>query len=164
MNIRTLAARTRRHTIAALAAIAALSACSERPAPQPETSSTQSAREIAPDQDESGDIVTAEAVAGGVATTYRAYFKDGQLQYILETRQPDASAKYVFYGARLTQYTGAALGSEHNFDVKFDMQGAPLASGTANPDADELAAIRNRAQLLRSLALARRSAQMHTTH
>lgn len=164
MNIRTIAARTRRHTFAALAAIATLSACSERPAPQPETSSSQPAAELAPDQDESQEIVTAEAVAAGVPTTYRAYFKDGQLQHILETRKPDASAKYVFYGARLTQYTGTALGSARNLDVKFDMQGAPLASGTANPDADELAAIRNRAQLLRSLAQARRSAQMHTTH
>jgi hypothetical protein len=117
------------------------------------------------------DVVRAESPLGGVPTAYAAYFAAEQLQRITETRKPvgsdPASGEYIFYGARLTRYRGPALSGGSPIELNFDMQGTLTSSdpsaGNALSDA-ELDAIRNRAQLLRSVALARRSTQAHMTH
>ena len=116
---------------------------------------------------ESGDELKASLAAGTTPATYAAAFADGQLKRIAEERKPAGAparhANYVFYGARLIEYSGAALQSDATLELRFDMQGGiESASGSAGQPADaEINAIRNRAQLLRSHALARRATRGH---
>lgn len=170
--------------ILALIAAITLSSCTEQPSPAAApvarpTVNTEAAAAADPATDPR-DTVKANASPGGVPTAYVAYFDAGQLQRITETRKPQgikpqgadaAKGEYVFYGARLTQYRGAALNDGSSggsgIELKFDMQGALTASnpGAGDPISDEeVGAIRNRAQLLRSVALARRATQSHMTH
>jgi hypothetical protein len=132
------------------------------------SSSQQATPESAPLQDaEPQDILKAELAAGGVPATYEASFEEGQLKRITEERKPVGAAArradYVFYGARLLEYSGAALRSDATVALRFDMQGglASSSGSTGKPDDVEISAIRNRAQLLRSHALARRSVRGH---
>lgn len=111
-------------------------------------------------------MLKASATAAGVRTKYAAYFEDGQLTRIAEAREPAGNGEYFFHGARLRQYKGAALDSPTNIELTFDLQsGVAARSGNAAaiPDS-EIGAIRNRAELLRSLALSRRSTLSHTSH
>lgn len=161
--------------ILALIAAVTLSSCTEQPSPTaapvpPQATSTEAAATAGPATDPR-DTVKANASPGGVPTAYVAYFDAEQLQRIAETRKTGgagtARGEYFFYGARLTQYRGAALNDGSSIELNFDVQGALAASnpgaGKAISD-EEVAAIRNRAQLLRSLALARRATQSHVTH
>jgi hypothetical protein len=109
-----------------------------------------------------GETVRGEATAGGIATSYAAYFKDAQLNKIVETRKTEGNpkAEYVFTGARLTRFNGAAIARDAQLEIEFDMKGAVTLATNATPD--DIAAVRNRAQLLRSLALSRRSTLAHT--
>lgn len=157
----------------ALICLAIMSGCSER---QPsETAAVQvsplnAGSDSTPDSAaDPQDVVKADASPGGVPTTYAAYFEAGQLQRITETRNPgaagSANGEYVFYGARLTQYRGAALTSGSTIELNFDMQGGLTSSSAgagSNIGNEEIGVIRNRAQTLRSMALARRSTQSHT--
>lgn len=157
----------------ALIAAITLSSCSERSSPAP-AAQANAATEAATAPDlaaDPQDTVKASAAPGGVPTAYVAYFDAGQLKRITETRKPEgadtANGEYVFYGARLTQYRGASLNSGASIELNFDMQGALTSANTSAGDPlgdEEVGAIRNRAQLLRSAALARRSTQSHTTH
>jgi hypothetical protein len=95
---------------------------------------------------------------------YAAHFESGQLVRITEDRQADAVAhagEYTFKGARLIAYRGAALSASSAVDLQFDMQGM-LQSGQG-PDVtqEDISAIRGRAQLLRSHALAQRATRTH---
>ena len=135
-----------------------------------DTSSQQAAAESAPMRDtEPQDILKAELAAGGTPATYEATFEEGQLKRITEERKPAGAAArradYVFYGARLLEYSGAALQSDATVDLRFDMQGGLTSSSGSNgkPGDVEINAIRNRAQLLRSHALARKSVHGHGT-
>ena len=148
--------------------------CSDRhsaapPAAVDDTSSQQAAAAVAPMQEaEPGNILKAALAAGGTPATYEASFDEGQLKRITEERKPSGAAArradYVFYGARLLEYSGAAQQSDATVALRFDMQGRlASSSGTAGkPDDVEISAIRNRAQLLRSHALARRSVRAHS--
>lgn len=150
--------------ISSLGLIALLSACSERP-PQPPPPTAPPATQIAENKNsESPDAVRATVTAAGVRTQYTAYFDNGQLDRIVENREPRGDGEYVFHGARLAQYKGAALSSPAHIELTFDMQSGVATRGgdlAALTDA-QIGAIRNRAELLRSLALARRSTQSHT--
>lgn len=111
---------------------------------------------------DTGDVVRADTSAGGVEASYAAYFEDGRLQRIGEKRtSADGSvdATYEFKGARLVKYQGASLSGRQRLSLEFDMQGALTTQGTATDE--EIAAVVNRASLLRSLALARRATQSH---
>ena len=145
--------------VALLMALLGTGACSKQQASAPDDSWSP----------EAAEVLKAEVTAGGVPTTYSAYFEAGQLQRISEVLKPAAGANgarasgdYAFKGARLLQYRGTALLSEENIELSFDMRGVLTGSSGAISDA-ELAAILNRAQLLRSLALARQSTQTHGT-
>jgi len=143
--------------VASLGLIALLSACSERHPPPPATQATEN------ENAESPDAIHATVTAAGIRTQYTAYFDDGQLARIVESREPAGDGEYVFYGARLTQYKGTALNSPAHVELAFDMQSGVTKRGgdlTALTDA-EIGAIRNRSELLRSLALARRSTRSH---
>lgn len=146
-----------RHLVIAMLLIGTLSSCSKRDSPVVED------EPLLPD---SPDITRAEVNAGGITTRYVAHFEGKQLQRISEVRVTDGdpnakrSGNYSFNGGRLIEYQGAALGSDAQISVTFDMRGAVTASqGEAGEK--EISAIQDRAQLLRSLALARRSTQEH---
>lgn len=112
------------------------------------------------------DVLRIEGSVGGMPTSYSAYFDAAQLQRIAETRKPAGTGDYVFDGARLIEYQGTALDSAAVIELHFDPQGAlvPPAAGHAMRISDsELSSIRTRAQLLRSLALARRATETHAS-
>lgn len=118
--------------------------------------------------DNAADVLKAEVAAGGIPAKYSASFVDNQLKGIAETRQSGASTQqgdYEFYGARLTKYNGAALQGETPIELEFDLRGAITRSraGSGEVPAEEISAIRARAQLLRSHALAQRSVRAHAT-
>lgn len=101
---------------------------------------------------------------GGIAATYRATFSDGRIQSLEETREPTSqTGTYEFRGARLMKYRGAALGSNEHVELEFDLQGKVLSARAGDKDvsAAELAAIRDRAQSLRSHAVAQHAVQGH---
>lgn len=140
--------------IALLTALATFAGCS-KPAPQQQAEdwSLQSA-----------EVVKAHGEIGGIATRYEARFdKEGALISIAEARTADArelAGSYTFKGARLLEYKGATIDGARQTALAFDLQGAVTAGGEGlSPE--EIAAITNRAQLLRSLALARRTSQGH---
>ena len=141
---------------AALLAVA-LSACSDR-------KTAPSATQWLPP---SGDVMRGNVAAGGIPTSYAAYFDQDHLGRIIETRKPadssNATGDYVFTEARLIQYKGTALHSDAAIELTFDLHGV-LTAATPGIDSQEIAAVRTRAQLLRSLALARHASQTHETH
>ena len=154
----SLSSRLLRPAAVLLVATLMLGACSERQPTAPDT----------PWLPESGDIVRAEVTLGGVLTSYSAYFETDQLRRITEIRKPapgstdkEHTGEYVFNGARLTQYQGIAIGSPRHIQLTLDMRGV-LTNSSGDIDDSELAAVRNRAQLLRSLALAKRGTQSHS--
>ena len=109
-------------------------------------------------------VMRADGQIGGIDTSYAAYFNETQLTRIIEKRKTPrtAQAEYTFTGARLVGYRGDAMNSKQsNLELSFDLKGA-LTASSKNVDAQEIAAVRNRAQLLRSLALARRTTMQHS--
>lgn len=137
----------------AIIGIAIASGCSRQPTPAPEEPWVTDEQ-----------VLRAEGQVGGIDTSYAAYFKDTQLTRIVEKRKTPrvAQAEYTFTGARLIAYRGDAVNSEQsNIELSFDLKGA-LTASTQSVDAQEIAAIRNRAQLLRSLAVARRTTMQHS--
>ncbi|MET0533727.1 MAG: hypothetical protein ABW171_05835 [Steroidobacter sp.] len=94
---------------------------------------------------------------GGIEANYVATFSDGRIEKMQETRQPDAGiGAYEFRGARLMKYRGAALKSAASIELEFDQQGKVLVAraGDTEVSMDEITAIRDRAQSLRSHAVA----------
>jgi hypothetical protein len=113
-------------------------------------------------------------VATGIATKYDAYFDQRQLSAIVEERQAASSVEhgeYLYMGARLMQYTGVALPGAPDstaglIELKFDLQGRvvsarSLEDGGRHVDQWQIDALRARAELLRSHALAQRSINAH---
>ncbi|HEX7116909.1 MAG TPA: hypothetical protein VF193_17415 [Steroidobacter sp.] len=152
-----------------LAFLLALHACSK---PPEEASGDSSTAPPAPAVDQAGasaeaDELTSTLNAGAFPTTYRATFSSGAPQRIVETRQRTGAEKeqgeYEFYGARLLRYKGAGLTQPEAIELEFDLQGvltrSESPSGTV-PET-EVAAVRTRAQLLRSHALAQHAVQGH---
>lgn len=101
---------------------------------------------------------------GGIAASYRATFSNGQIQSLQETREASSqSGVYEFLGARLMKYRGAALSSTQNIELEFDQRGKVLVNraGDKSVSPEEISAIRDRAQSLRSHALAHRDVRGH---
>jgi hypothetical protein len=101
---------------------------------------------------------------GGIATSYRATFSDGQIKSLEETREPNAqTGAYEFLGARLMKYQGVALRSAEKIELQFDQQGKVLVNraGGKAASAEEISAIRDRAQSLRSHAVAHHDVRDH---
>jgi hypothetical protein len=155
---------------AALAVLSiAVAGCSkEAPAPKVDTPALVLAP--ATEKGAATDVLTTDVVAGGIASAYQASFKQNQLEEIRETRRfdtsPSAEGRYEFYGARLTKYSGAPLQSAATaIELEFDLRGALIKSHSdaGKVSAEEITAIRGRAQLLRSHALAQRSAHEHAS-
>jgi hypothetical protein len=105
---------------------------------------------------------------GGIAATYRATFRDDQIKAIQETRRAavggdEHKGEYEFLGARLMKYHGAALGSAATLQLEFDEQGRVLVAraGSDTASNEEITRIRDRAQALRSHAVAQRAVRGH---
>ena len=102
--------------------------------------------------------------AAGIAATYEATFEEGERVRIAEQRADSRNGEYEFRGARLLHYSGGGLSSADAIELRFDLQGALTArevgrGGTVPPE--EISAIRERAQLLRSHALAQKTTRDH---
>jgi hypothetical protein len=113
---------------------------------------------------QAGEVVKAHGEIGGIVTRYEARFDEqGALTSITETRVADArelAGAYTFKGARLLEYKGATIDDAKDIAITFNLQGA-LTAGGEDLSPEEIAAITNRAQLLRSLALTRKTSQGH---
>ena len=113
---------------------------------------------------ESADVLRAKLTAGGIATEYAALFEADQLGSILERRSVGSATldgEYAFKGARLIEYRGAKVGDAAQVELQFDMQGILQSGQGPNVSEEDIRAIRNRAQLLRSHALAQCATKMH---
>jgi hypothetical protein len=101
---------------------------------------------------------------GGIDTKYRARFVEGKIQSLEETRKASSqTGTYEFLGARLMKYHGAALNSTDTIELEFDEQGKVLKARAGDKDvsAEEITAIRDRAQSLRSHAVSQHSVKGH---
>ena len=140
----------------------ALGACSKEPAPPQSTPLTPA---IAPTKAATSDAHTLSSRinAAGVAAKYDATFADGEQLRIVEQRADSRSGEYEFRGARLLHYSGSGLSSAEPIELRFNLQGAvELAkSGTGSVSPQEISAIRERAQLLRSHAVAQQANHNH---
>lgn len=139
--------------------LAALSGCSKSPPPTQTLTSAAAPLPAASDQ-----VLRAQIDAAGIATDYAALFESDRLVKIVEHRRAGASilaGEYEFSDARLTRYRGAKPRDEAAIDLQFDLQGTLAARDGADVSDDEIRELRNRAQLLRSHALARRATKLH---
>jgi hypothetical protein len=101
---------------------------------------------------------------GGIAATYRARFNEGKIQSLQETRKASSqTATYEFLGARLMKYRGPALNSNDMLELEFDEQGRMLKAKAGDKDAslEDITAIRDRAQSLRSHAVSQYGVKAH---
>jgi hypothetical protein len=140
----------------------ALGACSKEPAPSQSTPLTPA---IAPAKSATANVPTLSGHlnAAGIATRYDATFADGEQLRIVEQRADSRTGEYEFRGARLLHYSGNGLWSVDSIELRFSLQGAvELAKSSAGAVApEEISAIRERAQLLRSHALAQKNNHDH---
>ena len=140
----------------------ALGACSKEPAA---SQTTPLAPPVVATQAAPADALTVHGRANlaGIAATYAATFEAGERVRIAEQRAGSRNGEYEFRGARLLHYSGAGLSSAEPIELRFDLQGAlQLAkAGSATVPPEEISAVRERAQLLRSHALAQKSDRSH---
>jgi hypothetical protein len=137
--------------------------CSEEASERPRQSADNPPLVTAPAPAEQAPIHTE---AGGVPATYIPYYENGSLLRIAEERRPSGESQpgqYEFHGARLTRYSGASLKGQGPVELEFNLQGALIASRGASGSVsdDEVAAVRSRANLLRSHALAQKTTRTH---
>ena len=141
----------------------ALSACSKEPTP------TQSAP-LTPAITHTNDVaanaptLSGRINAAGIEATYEATFGEEERVRIAEQRADSRKGEYELRGARLLRYSGGGLSSAEAIELRFNLQGmlelATSGNGGAVPP-EEISAIRERAQLLRSHALAQKTTRDH---
>ncbi len=143
--------------------VLALAACSKEP------TTTQSAPltpAIAPTNTDAANVRTLSGRinAAGIAATYEATFDEGERVRIAEQRADSRKGEYELRGARLLHYSGGGLSSADQIELRFSLQGvlelAKSGSG-GTVSQEEISAIRERAQLLRSHALAQKTTRDH---
>ena len=142
----------------------ALSACSkEQPTPAQPSTPLVVAPAPAPQPAAPADTVSSHINAAGIAATYEATFGAQEQLRITEQRPQSRSGEYEFRGARLLHYSGSGLSSAQPIELGFDLQGAMTLSkaGSGPVPPAEVSAIRERAQLLRSHALAQKTSRDH---
>jgi hypothetical protein len=153
------------------AAVLALGGCSKQPAPAATEPATDAplVEQSAADAKPAGVAEFHGSFApGGIQASYRATFNEGRIQAIDEMRKPSTTIAaprgiYEFRGARLLKYQGAALRSADTLELEFDLQGKVLVAraGEKDASAEEISAIRDRAQSLRSHAVAQYAVRGH---
>ena len=141
----------------------ALGACSKG------TTTTQSAPltpAIAPTNDAAANsrTLSGRINAAGIEATYEATFAEDERVRIAEQRADSRRGEYELRGARLLHYSGNGLSSADDIELRFSLQGvlelAKSGSG-GTVSQEEISAIRERAQLLRSHALAQKTTRDH---
>lgn len=138
--------------------------CSKEPTPASAPSPPLVERSAADPVPASTEEFRGSSAPGGIAATYRARFKEGKIQSLEETRQATSqTGTYEFLGARLMLYRGAALNSNDSIELQFDEQGKVLQAraGDKSVSAEEITAIRDRAQSLRSHAVSQYGVKGH---
>jgi hypothetical protein len=148
---------------AAVATLLLAAGCSKEP-PSTPPPSTPLVEQRAADAVPATDELTGTFAPGGIAATYRATFTGGKIQRLEETRKESSqNGTYEFLGARLMKYRGAALGSSDTLELEFDQHGKILVARAGDKDvsSDEITAIRDRAQSLRSHAVAQHDVHGH---
>lgn len=142
-----------------------IAGCSDKREPAPQAAPQAAAIAEPPTQNDP-NTRRAQLNALGIPTQYTAHFDDTKLLSIDEQRQPPGGAaltgEYSFEGARLMRYRGAKVAAPADLDLRFDMQGALESGGGPDVTADDVFAIRDRAQLLRSHAIAQRASRGHS--
>jgi hypothetical protein len=140
----------------------AFSACSKQPAPPPGEPLVTAVEQQHGAQPNAPSI-NSHINAAGLAATYAATFEAGERLRISEQRDDSRRGDYEFRGARLLHYSGGGLSGPDAIELAFDLQGALTLSKseTGTVPAVEVSAIRERAQLLRSHALAQKSSRDH---
>lgn len=141
----------------------ALGGCSKEPtAPQgaPLTPAITQTNDVAANARTLGGHIN----AAGIEATYEATFEDEERMRIAELRADSRKGEYELRGARLLHYSGSGLSSADAIELRFSLQGvlelAKSGSGGTVPQ-EEISAIRERAQLLRSHALAQKTTRDH---
>lgn len=139
-------------------------ACSKEPPAVAPSPSAPLVEQRAVNSAPASDEFRGSFAPGGIAATYRATFSDGKIQRLDETRKATSqTGTYEFLGARLMKYQGAALGSGDTIELQFDQQGKVLVARAGDKDvsAEEITRILDRAQSLRSHAVAQHDVQGH---
>jgi hypothetical protein len=142
----------------------ALGACSKEPPTSPTPSTPLVATPApAPESAAPADTLSSHINAAGIAATYEATFGAQEQLRIAEQRPDSRHGEYEFRGARLLHYSGSGLSSAEPIELGFDLQGAMTLSkaGSGPVPPAEVSAIRERAQLLRSHALAQKTSRDH---
>jgi hypothetical protein len=143
----------------------ALGACSkEPPTPPPPSTPLVTAPAPAPELAAApANTLSSHINAAGIAATYEATFGEQEQLRIAEQRADSRHGEYEFRGGRLLHYSGSGLSSAEPIEVGFDLQGVMTLSkaGSGPVPAAEVSAIRERAQLLRSHALAQKTSRDH---
>ncbi|MFC4309571.1 hypothetical protein ACFPN2_10815 [Steroidobacter flavus] len=149
----------------ALAIVASLlTACSKEPAPAPMPSTPLVEQRAADPVQKPTTEFRGSFAPGGIAATYRARFSEGKIQSLEETRKASSqTGTYEFLGARLMKYHGAALTSNETVELEFDEQGKVIKARVGDKEAstEEITAIRDRAQSLRSHAVSQYAVKGH---
>lgn len=148
---------------ATIATLLLVAGCSKEPPPAVPPSAPL-VQQSAADTSHAKDEFHGSFAPGGIAATYRATFADGKIQSLEETRKATSqTGTYDYLGARLMKYQGAALNSNDTIELEFDQQGKVLIAraGDKEVPAEEITAIRDRAQSLRSHAVAQHDVQGH---
>ena len=154
-----------------LLALIALAGCSKEATPPPPAAAPVSNIALVEPGAIDAPAVQADEFSGsfapgGVAANYRATFSGGQIKSLQETRPAAGGERrgvYEFHGARLLKYDGAALGSADELQLEFSEQGKMLVAraGAGTASDEEISAIRDRAQSLRSHAVSQRAVRGH---
>jgi hypothetical protein len=161
MNMLTHAAAVR--ALNALLLTLAVTGCSKAPSAQ------SGPLVIAPTQTVADRTLRSSITSDNMETKYIAKLKNGRIAQIEETRSASdgrsAKGAYTFFEARLIKYSGDGINATGHEEVEFDLHGAIKRSqaGSGSLSLDEVAAIRNRAELLRSHALTQKEVQAHHT-
>lgn len=148
---------------AIIATLLLATGCSKEPSATAAPPSTPLVEQSAADA-KPADQFHGSFAPGGVAATYRATFGDGKIQTLEETRKATSqTGRYEFLGARLLKYRGAALTSTDTIELEFDQQGKVLVARAGDKQAgpEEISAIRDRAESLRSHAVAQHDVRGH---
>lgn len=139
-------------------------ACSKQPKPATAPGQPLVEQSAADSVQTTADEFHGSFAPGGIAATYSAKFKEGKIQSLAETRKATSqTGTYEFLGARLMKYSGAALNSNDTIELQFDDRGKVVAAraGDKKVSAEEISAIRDRAQSLRSHAVSQYAVKGH---
>jgi hypothetical protein len=141
----------------------ALGACSKEPTP-PQSAPLTPAIKRPNDTAASGRTLGGHINAAGIEATYEATFEAEERMRIAERRADSRTGDYELRGARLLSYAGNGLSSADTIELRFSLQGVLEHAGSGSGAAvsqEEISAIRERAQLLRSHALAQKTTKDH---